>query len=74
MHFLLTKSIHLLFNYDCFKLHTPGINLVLDYCDNFKLFSVVHYEQLRKLQYVLNTWYSMRVSEKADNLETKIPR
>ena len=65
-------SVRLLTNYHPFKLHTPGINLVLDYCDNCKLFSVVYCKQLRKLQSILNTGVLQRVSEKADNLETKI--
>ena len=58
LHVFSTMSVHLLTNYHPFKLHTPGINLVLDYCDNCKLFSVAYYKQLRKLQSVLNTWCS----------------
>lgn len=64
MHFLLTKSVHPLSNDRPFKLHTPRINLVLDYPGNFKLLSVVHYEQLMKLHSVLNTWYSMESFQK----------
>lgn len=73
MPFLPTMSVYLLSNYHPFKLHTPGINLVLDYGDNFKLFSVVHYEQLRKLQSVRNTWYSMEFLKKLTIWKLKIP-
>lgn len=58
LHVFSTHYVSSSANYHPFKLHTPGINLVLDYCDNCKLFSVAYYKQLRKLQSVLNTWCS----------------
>lgn len=73
MYFLPTIPVHLPYSDHPVRLQTPGINLVLDYSDNFKLFSVVHCEQLRKLPSVLILDIPPRVPEKADNLEPKIP-